>query len=141
MEIVAEQWDDQNPIPPSEPSFKITAPSPTVTVELHAEQFDHSKSHLLEGLGIVATPIMCCPDIIFLCFTLELTTTGKLKQASMKNRHSAEIMLRNLRELYCEANGLEETENIIDGEPRAFPAILTEDMLTISCHWVGYVRC
>lgn len=121
--------------PLDENSKSIPAPYPDISVGLRRSQFlDYEPA--LHHLNHIASPISKTPDLIFPCFALEAKGDSGGMDAETQNRHNTANMLFNLRQLSVLANGEEATHLSFDGVIKACSATVTQQAMTIFCHWI-----
>jgi hypothetical protein len=113
---------------------KIAPPWPDLTVGLRRSLFQ-DYIVVLRQLGSIAAPIICAPQIVFPCFTLEVKGGSGASDTHSQNLNNAAHMLRHLRLLSCRARGEKYTEESFDGVVRVLSATVTQNVVTISSHW------
>jgi hypothetical protein len=113
---------------------KVAPPWPDLTVGLR-RSFFRDYILVLRQLGSIAAPIICAPQILFPCFTLEVKGGSGASDARSQNLNNAAHMLRHLRLLSCRARGEKYTEESFDGVVRVLSATVTQNSVTISSHW------
>ncbi|KAJ5962789.1 hypothetical protein N7501_007730 [Penicillium viridicatum] len=121
--------------PLDENSKNIPAPYPDVSVGLRRSQFvDYEPA--LHHLNHISSPIARTPDLVFPCFALEAKGGSGGMDAETQNRHNTANMLYNLRQLSLRSNGEEATHLSFDRIVKACSATVTQQAMTIFCHWV-----
>ncbi|KAJ5499094.1 hypothetical protein N7453_008145 [Penicillium expansum] len=123
-------------VPLHENSKSIPAPHPEISVGLRRSQFMRYEP-ALHHLNHIASPIPKIPELVFPCFAIEAKGDSGGIDAETQNRHNTANMLFNLRQLSVLANGEEATHLSFDGVIKACSATITQQAITIFCHWVG----
>lgn len=121
------QWSS-NPL--AEPTrLKLTAPKPDITVGMSRWSFPFDDA--IESQETTACPVVCCPELIFPCFTVEAKGFGRAEVSRRQNRHNGAIMLRNLVRLHSLAGSDSNTENLI-----VFSAVATNEVVELFLHYI-----
>lgn len=121
----------------SESEQRLTSPKPDITVEMKLRHSEIPQcGFAIDRLSDTVTPVICRPELVCPCFTLEAKGLESAHFSTLQNTHNAAHVVRNLESLRSTANSADWGTNFYD-HVVALSASITKDKVGIYGHWAS----
>lgn len=126
------QWKDNQLQSQIATLTKLARPKPDVTVG-----FKFNPMECRAGIEVLesSNPVLCRPQLVYPCFTLEAKGLDSDINATLQNLHNGAVMLRNLRELRGKTTPDSNWSQGFDNRTCVLTANLTKEKAGILAHW------